>query len=245
MFTEERARWLYQHFRWLEDNLSDRSPENPRTLVLPTPEFFPMRVTRNHASALAVFEKTKSLLDVSDWSCRLTPQSEEEREQLEALRRAGVFGETKHEGAAGTFSVDDEVEITYAPSLLNDSVGLISTLAHELCHYLLAGLEDEPPAGWAELEPLTDLAAVVEGFGIFLCNSAFSFGQWTDGFHQGWQYSSKGYLNEAELGFALAVFCVRTKTPPDVALRYLKPNPREVFRDAFAFIHDLERSSGS
>lgn len=244
MFTEQRARWLHENFRWLEENLSPRSPENPRVLVRPAPEFFPMRPTRNHAFALAVFEQTKALLDVSDWNCRLIPQSEEDREQIEALHRAGVSGELKHQGAAGTFSVRDEVEITYAPSLLDNPIALISTLAHELSHYLLADLEQEPPAGWAELEPLTDLTAVVEGFGIFLCNSAFSVGSWSDGLNQGWQYSRHGYLNEAELGFALAVFCVRTQTPPEIALPFLKPNPREVFRDALAFVDELEASSG-
>jgi hypothetical protein len=117
-------------------------------------------------------------------------------------------------------------------------------MAHELCHYLLATVKEEPPCGWEEHEPLTDLAAVHEGFGIFLANSAFGFSQWTNTQSQGWEFSSRGYLNEAELGFALGIFVVRRKLPPEDAGRHLKRNPAEVFWDSLDFIEELERNNG-
>jgi hypothetical protein len=240
MFTEERAHWLYRNYRWLEDHLPARVARTKPTLVLPTSEFYPMPNTRNHAFAQGVFERTKTLMGVGDWRCRLAPQSEEEHERQASLRSAGVFGETKSSGAVGTFFVGEEVEITYAPTLLRDPMGLVATMAHELCHYLLATVRAEPPCGWKEHEPLTDLAAVAEGFGIFLCNSAFQFSQWTNHSHMGWQWSKHGYLNEAELGFALGVFCVRTNTPAEQVGGFLKQNPAEVFWDSIDYILELE-----
>jgi hypothetical protein len=242
MFTEERALWIHRHLRWLEENLPAREDQTPRKLILPTPEFFPMRNTRDHTFALAVFDATRAFMGVTAWPCRLTPQSDEERAKQARLRNYGVFGESQHSGAAGTFRSGKQVEITYSPSLLRDPVGLVAVLAHELCHYLLATVEIEPPCGWGDHEPLTDLAAIVEGFGVFLCNSAFSFGQWSDGQYQGWQSERRGYLNEAELGFALGVFCVRQDIPPDRVARFLKPNPREVFVDSIDYVVDLETS---
>ncbi|MBE2214846.1 MAG: hypothetical protein IAE82_13315 [Opitutaceae bacterium] len=241
MFTEERARWLYSHYRWLEEHLPPRDDKAPRVLIAPTPQYYPMRNTRDHAFASAVFDQTRAWLGLSTWPCRLVPRRDDHEEEQAALRRAGLFGESRSHGAAGTFQAAEEVEITYATTLLNDPVGLVATLAHELCHYLLAHVATEPPAGWDELEPLTDLTAVVEGFGIFLANSSFSFGQWTDTSHQGWQARTQGYLNTAELGFALAVFCTRNGTPPELPAKFLKPNPRQVFVDSLDYIADLER----
>ena len=43
-------------------------------------------------------------------------------------------------------------------------------------------------------------------------------------------------------GFALAIFCVRHGTPPEIPLRFLKPNPRQVFIDSLDYVADLERS---
>lgn len=169
------------------------------------------------------------------------PQSDEEREAAAALARGAPWAETKWSGAAGTFRSGEEVEITYSPNLLANPTALVATMAHELCHYLMANVAAEPPCGWAAHEPLTDLAAVHEGFGVFLCNSAFHFSQWTSATHQGWQSGRQGYLDEAELGFALGVFCIRRGIDPELAMGHLKPNPGEVFWDSLGYIEDLER----
>lgn len=241
MLTEERALWLYRHFRWLEEHLPSRG-ENAVPLILPTARYFPMRKTGDHAFAQAVFDAVRNFMDIADWDCVLEPQSDEQHENEAAIaQRGGLFGHTQHRDAAGTFHAGDAVTITYSPNLLRDPTGLVATLAHELCHYLLATVEEEPPCGWAEHEPLTDLAAVHEGFGIFLCNSAFHFGQWSDSQYSGWQYSRRGYLSEAELGFALGVFCVRRGIDPDLAMVHLKQNPGEVFWDSIGYIEELER----
>lgn len=241
MFTEARAQWLYQHYRWLEEHLAPREAAHPRMCVLPTSTFFPARNTGDHAFAEAMFARTKELMDMVDWPCRLVARAEQDDAEAAALQRGGVFGEMARHGAAGTFQVGDDVEITYAPGLLRDPADLVATFAHELSHYLLAEVEAEPPAGWDELEPLTDLTAVVEGFGVFLANAAFAFQQWSDGQHHGWRYATRGYLNAAELAFALGIFCVRHHVPPELPARFLKPNPRQVFADSLDYIAELER----
>ena len=181
-------------------------------------------------------------MGLTEWKCRLVPQSDEERAAVETFSRGAASMEMRYTSAAGTFSVGDEVEITYSPSLLTDPPGLVATLAHELCHYLMAYVKVEPPCGWAEHEPLTDLAAVHEGFGIFLRNSAFHFDQWSTATHGGWQSGTRGYLNEAELGFALGIFCIRRKIDPELAMSHLKPNPGEIFWDSLGYIEELEQA---
>jgi len=239
MFTEERARWLHQHYCWLDEHLPAHTDKVSPRLILPTPEFYPARNSRDYAFAQVTFEQTREYMGIRDWPCTLSVQSDEDQ-NLPHLRVAGLFGETRTSGAAGTFCAGDAVEITYSPSLLKNPTGLISTLAHELCHYLLATVKTEPPCGWADHERLTDLAAVREGFGVFLCNTAFEFGQWGDAQFSGWQSSTRGYLTEAELGFSLGIFCVRNGLTPDDVVSFLKPNPAEIFWDSIGYIEDLE-----
>ena len=243
LFTEERAIWLHQHYCWLEHNLPKRQSVGCSAFVLPTKQFFPDRYAGDHASAEAIFNRVKALMGMANWPCKFEQRRTLERELQADLSRSGVLGESSSRGAAGTFSVPEkrEVLITYSAPLLKNPIDLVSTLAHELCHYLLATVKDEPPAGWKELEPLTDLSAVLEGFGVFLCNSAFQFNQWTNHDKQGWSVERKGYLTEAELGFSLAIFSVHNRLDAKVAAQALKPNPREVFCDALDYIADLER----
>ena len=239
MFTEERALWLYRNYCWLDENLPKRQDGSAATngLILPTQQFYPMLNTRNHAFAQAVFDQTREYMGIRDWPCTLTAHLEEE--QL-GMREAGLYGYNQTNNAAGTFFAGDQVEITYSPSLLRTPAALIATLAHELCHYLIATIQTEPPCGWAEHEPLTDLAAVREGFGVFLCNSAFDFGQWSDAQFGGWQSKNLGYLKEPELGFSLGIFTVRNELNPDEVIKFLKPNPAEIFWDSLDYIETLE-----
>ncbi len=245
MFTEERALWLYRNYLWLEQHLPQHSDGYKPPLILPTPEFYAMPHTGDHAFAEAVFERTREWMGLLEWPCILTPQSEEEREAQAAMNKSGLYGATATKGAAGTFRYGEQVEITYSPSLLRNPPSLVATFAHELCHYLIACVEQEPPCGWAEHEPLTDLAAVHAGFGVFLCNGAFQFGQWADSQYHGWGSSTAGYLNEAELGFALGIFCIRGQIDPELAMSHLKQNPGEVFWDSLGYIEDLEKSEKS
>lgn len=238
MFTEQRARWLYQNYLWLEQNLPKREDGSGARLILPTPQDYPMPNTGDHVFAESVFQTTRGYMGLMQWPCRLVPQADAHQRHQESLRASGLMAPMRD--AAGTFAVGDEVEITYAPSGVRDPAGLVATMAHELCHYLLATVKTEPPCGWAEHEPLTDLCAVHEGFGVFLANSAFQFGQWSDAQQSGWQTIKRGYLTEEELGFALGIFVIRTKIPPERPVSFLKPNPREIYRDSLDFITELE-----
>jgi hypothetical protein len=104
MFTEERARWLYRHFLWLELHLPPNQDRRPSPLILPTPQFFPQRNTRDHVFAEAIFATTRGFMGMAEWPCRLVSQSDEEREAAEAFARGSATAEMRYSGAAGTFS---------------------------------------------------------------------------------------------------------------------------------------------
>lgn len=241
-FTEERAHWLYGNYRWLENNLPKRDSVARTSIVLPTKRFFPDSYANDHRSAEILFQRVKSLMGMEAWECLFEQRQDAAKKLNTDLSNSGIMGRFSSSGAAGTFSMseDRKVVISYSSASLKDPAALIATLSHELCHYLLAMVETEPPATWKELEPLTDLSAVLEGFGLFLCNTAFQFKQWSSYDSSGWSYSRKGYLTEAELGFSLAIYCVRNRLDAGPIAGSLKPNPREVFCDALDYIVDLE-----
>ncbi len=153
-----------------------------------------------------------------------------------------MIGQSSSTGAAGTFSEgkDGKILISYSEDLLKDPVGFIATTVHELCHYLLAKVTEEPPCTWKQLEHLTDLTTVVEGFGVFNANAHVNFAGHTGIGTHGWSWRKIGYLNEAELGFATAIFCIRNQIDYQAPAKLLKLNPREVFLDALDYVADLE-----
>lgn len=129
--------------------------------------------------------------------------------------------------ALGTFGVaGNRIQISYVPELLERPDQLIATFAHELAHYLLATKHSEPPCADDEKEFLTDLTAVYLGFGVFLANARFNF----EGLVHGWRMARSGYLPEADLIFALALFIEAKGVDPDLALGCLKPHLTAMLR---------------
>jgi hypothetical protein len=241
MFDKQRAVWIYDQYRWLERCVPSRSNPATRTLVTPTSEYFPDKFFKTHQSAEAVFNRIRALMGMSAWECTLVQKGGEQAELDRTLKDSGVFGYTSTSDAAGTFSKRGTVTITYSPDLLSEPLNLVAILAHELSHYLLAKSTEPPKCSKEDLEPLTDLCAVAEGFGLFSCHAAFQFNQWGGAITQGWSALRLGYMSEAEFAFGIGVFCIRNHVEYEVAARFLRPNPRQVFMDSLDFISDLEQ----
>jgi hypothetical protein len=188
--------WLLRHFGGIADLL--RSP-----LVQPTRAFFPPTETTGQARGEHIFACVKRHARVTDWPCRVVAQAP--RPEL----RVGELATLEFAGsqAAGTFSLhNNEAIITYDPVNLDDPFKLVATFAHEVAHYKLAGIAEEPPDSPDSLETITDLTTVYLGFGLFGANCAFNFSQHQSPLSQGWSWSRLGYLGERDWVFALAVF---------------------------------------
>jgi hypothetical protein len=207
------------------------------TLITPSPEFFPFAPSYDDSYFEAVFENTKALMGLQKWPCTLERMDEDD----DMDRSHQLEGEWNRQGAVGTFQItDQDVIIRYSSQQAQDPVALVATLAHELSHYLLATARTDPPGGWEDHELHTDIATVFSGFGIFQCNSAFTFQQWSDGLMQGWRTSRQGYLSESQLAYDLGIFATLHGLEPKPIARLLKPNPRSYFKKA---IKDLIRRS--
>lgn len=215
--ADEEA-WLIECWRWLDGVLGPIDGEPRREPILPGRRFFPDTNAKGPAKALHYFERVQHYCGTADWPCELVEQDE---------RRAVALGLAVERpdtpAPAGTFQAGaDKVIITYDPALLDDPIQLVATLVHEMAHYLLAAVPDEPPGGADLMEPATDLATVHLGFGLFGANAAFNFRQFTDFDRQGWSASRLGYLGEDAWAYANALFFELLDVPETFYADYAK-----------------------
>jgi hypothetical protein len=82
------------------------------------------------------------------------------------------------------------------------------------------------------MEFLTDFAAVYLGFGVFLANARFEFEAISDGPMQGWRWQNSGYLPEADLIYALALFLRAKQLNEAPACGALKPHLAKLLKRA-------------
>lgn len=230
LLSSEDTYFQIETYKWLLKYFGGRDFVEDAVLVLPTKEYFPAEVENEFEAAEATFESVRKYCGLQNWPCKLEKQDED----IDPKVAPTIAVQNTPSNPLGTFGVseDEEVIITYNPSLSADPQQMVATFAHELAHYLTATAAEPPPGGWENWEFATDIAATFLGFGIFMANNAFSFNQFTDVDAQGWQSRRNGYLSEAEHSFALAIFLALKNIPAEDATRYLKPNLAKMLKRA-------------
>lgn len=206
--------WALECWRWLDTVLGPVDADSGRDLVLPSSKRFPETPKAGHERAEYFFSLVREYCGMQEWPCELIAQEVRPRLDL-----SPIFAETSSSGALGTFQAHgNSAVITYDPGMLDNPIQLITTLVHELSHYLLLSQPSEPPGG-SDLEELaTDLASVHLGFGLFGANAAFNF----SASNQGWSTSRSGYLSEATWCFANALFMELCDVEPSIYTGYVK-----------------------
>jgi hypothetical protein len=226
ILDDDTAAWHLENFAWLVEQFGPTTLVRTK-LVLPKPGYFAANGEVGHALALRIFDQVKSYCGMTAWDADLVAGDN----PLAAERPILVTTVAPQKHAIGTFAVaGNRIQISYVPSLLARPDQLIATFAHEFAHYLLATAGETPPCADDEKEFLTDLAAVYLGFGVFLANARFSFETQRSGNMHGWRWSRSGYLPEADLIFALALFLEAKNHDPAPALTCLKPHLAKMLR---------------
>jgi hypothetical protein len=226
---DDTAAWHRENFTWLVEQFGGGAAFAKLQLVLPKPGYFPTDGAQGHALAVRIFDQIKAYCGMADWPVDLFADDN----PLAVRDRPSLVMVSPQRHAIGTFAVSgNRIQISYVPDLLNYPERLIATLAHELAHYLLATAREPPPCADDEAEFLTDLAAIYLGFGVFLANARFTFETIKHGSLEGWRMSNAGYLPEADLVFALALFIETKALDPEPALACLKPHLAKLLRRA-------------
>lgn len=230
------AEWQFEGFAWLIDNFSSGAGLPDGTLFLPSDDAFLADNGQLATQAEHIFYVVK-------WQCGfnegdifdLVPQEGRPEASLGGL----AMVETTGQMACGTYQMipakygKPREIIKYDAGMEKHPAQLIATFAHELSHALHNRAHEPLDIDPILYELFTDLTAIYLGYGVFLANTRFEFSQFTNADTQGWQAKGSGYLPEADMIFATALFMRIKNIPMDIALPHLKPRLRKMLKKAF------------
>ena len=223
--VEDRERqWIEKMLAWCVERFGREALE--AEVLTPTPSFFPGGYRGTPDDVLGVVDLVRAHLRIDPAEIAVVLYDGR------PPARPGPTAGGAYQSVAGHYSVRDGAGII-AVGMDNapDPRRVVAVAAHELCHHklLYRGLASTSER---DHEPLTDLATVFFGLGIFTANAAFTFSQGSGG----WRRQQLGYINQPMFGYALArVAWLRGDRDPAWA-RYLDTNPRGYFKRAMRYL---------
>jgi hypothetical protein len=230
--SDRERTWIDENFAWLRREFGDGALHGP--VILPTSTYFPPPFSGSEPEVRGLVAKVAGFMGV---------QAEVAVELSDDIdHAAGTY--TTGAGGRPVITIDRS-SVTDPGSSQWDPVRLVAVIAHELGHVRLLG-EGRIEAGREDGEPLTDLATVFLGLGIFTANAAFEFiaAESARPRTGGWSTERLGYLTEQMYGYALARYAVARGEEDPPWARYLDTNPRVYMKHGVHFLRHAGDSSG-
>lgn len=207
VITKEDQIWVEESLTFLKKSLGEKTILAVKTIE-PTKEFFNRVFDQSEADAQFILERCLQLMQIPNEKVQLEFYSEENRyldDGTLLITSADIQGSLK--SAAGTYQKKGgTVILRIERGQLRHTESLIATISHELAHEKLLGENRISEND----EYLTDLTAIVFGFGIFIANAKFQFKS-GKGNAFGWKMQSQGYLPEQVSGYAMASLALKKK----------------------------------
>ncbi len=231
--TDEDQKWISNNLNWINYNVVNIIS---KPTIEPTKQYFKWKFSEDEEDAKFALAKIGEYTNVDTKNIQLHFYDEDE-EKKRVLKEFGINLMKENNRIAGYYSNhNDKYTIGIEIKQLKNSIFLIATIIHELCHHILINLKGVRYKS-EEDEWLTDLLAIAYGFGIFIGNSKFSITQWQSGISAGYSASSQGYLPQQVTGFALAEIEIRKntrKTPKWI--KYCSPNLKSDFKKSMKYL---------
>ncbi|WP_051367828.1 hypothetical protein [Hamadaea tsunoensis] len=215
--------WIEESLDWLVREFGE--PALRGQLILPTDDFFPGTYTGSVDDLRRVVEfvRRRMGVDPTTFAVELSEPDDPAPGLPGAYRTSrSAAGEYRIQNGLGVISIDIRQ--------LARPMALVATIAHEFCHHRLLG-EGRIAPDRRDHEPLTDLATIFFGFGIFAANAALQFGAGSSG----WQASRLGYLTEPMFGYGLA-YHAHLRDDPVAWSSHVDTNPRAYLRKGLRYL---------
>ncbi len=230
--TPEDQVWVEESLSFLRESLGEETLLSVTT-VEPTAAFFDREFDGSETDAEFILKRCMASMQIPQGKVQLEFYSEDTQtldDGTIVTTSADIFG--KSSGAAGTYQKQaGKTLIRIERGQLKHPESLIATISHELAHEKLLGehriIENN--------EYLTDLTAIVYGFGIFIANAKFQFASGLNsGF--GWQMQSQGYLPEQVSAYAMASLSLKKKEGEQPYTKHLDASVRKYFERSLAYL---------
>lgn len=228
--AEEDQQWVEERWDWCVQEFGANHFLDLK-VVLPTHDYFPFAMEPTEVAAGKAFESVCGFMKVDTKRVKFKIYSEKSMTRL----GPGLAVQRSKSGTAGLYKERRKPVIMLEESAMDDPIVMISTLAHELSHYLLL---HENRMCWEapDMEPFTDLFAVFSGMGVFMANSIVQYNQWSENGWSGWSSSGLGYLDEPTAAYALAYFAYQRGERGEDWAKHLDSTVRSLFKKSLKFI---------
>lgn len=226
-WVERRLLWLHEHF--------EESAFSWRPMVLPTAACFPDPYDGSQESVRTMLNRVCGYMDVPT-----------NKVALRIVSQAGKLGLVNEAGqaladAAGTYEErGGGFVIRIDRSGLDDPMGLVGTMAHELAHAKLLGANRIRREVY-DNELLTDLTVVFFGLGIFLANSPRNW----DSAYTNWpgtELKKPEYMTPPMFAHALAHVAWFRQEPRPAWLSHVRWAARGEVKQAIRYLYETKDS---
>lgn len=224
--TDGDKAWIEQNMLWfLEVFGVEEILKNP--FILPTYKNFPYNNVQSPEQFDKLFEQLCKYYQI-DSACVIIKFFDD----IQSKQWSTYLPFGNHEEPMGTYYESFEGKnkrftIRIAKSLLADAQKLVAVLAHELAHAKLLGgnfVQQTEPG----MEPLTDLATIFFGFGIFVANSCIT--------SELSQVTRIGYLPINLISYANALVCFISGKRAEDFIQHINHNTWQLFKQDYEYL---------
>lgn len=227
--AEPRLRWILSRTA----AILELGVEPVRGLILPTPEFFPDRFDGTAGSIATLLARIQGHARLSDLKVDLTlvtPEGEAQKVSC-ASGACGTGGRIDPRLDRVARTHDGSYGVTLSTGEARSPVVLTTTLVRAVAHMFLTETHAFAGVPPTEREPLTDLAAVLLGFGVLMANGSYVYVKGCGGV----QVHSATTMPVDEITLALGIFCRLHAMPARTARKHLDATPAAHFDKARAW----------
>jgi len=235
--VDERERaWIQESITWFRDQFGDEPLHRP--VVLPTHDYFPPPFSGSDAEVLAMVRKVSGYMAVQRQKIRVKFTNELDHAAGVARLVPALVAHSQGAAEAGDESPSQET-ITIERPAIRDPAKLVAVIAHELGHVRLLG-EHRISMDREDSEPLTDLATVYLGMGVFTANAAFDFGGnprlRRAARLRGLATGRTSYLTRQMSGYGLACLAWLREEPDPAWAKFLDTSPRGYLKQGLRYL---------
>lgn len=224
--TPEDKEWIELNLIWFIQVFGfDKLRGQP--FILPTQDNFPYSDLNDSDQFQKLFVQLCKYWDVNSNEIEIKFFDDFKSKQWTTWIPRGKFEEPTGLYSKNSRSEEKQFIIQIAKSNLLNYQALVSVMSHELAHVKLLGgnyVHRNAP----DMEPLTDLASMFFGFGIFVANSC----QTKD---INW-ISQRGYLPKQLISYINSLICHITDYSHEECLKYLNFNTSDLFKQDCKFL---------
>jgi hypothetical protein len=241
LLDEPTIEWLFDIYAWALRNLDAAVFYNEVILVTPSNNHFPGRESSLQGMAELIFEQVKQHAGLSHWPCQLIDVHQTDG-TMQPKSPVAIHGAMW--GSAGCTLEEnggaERLPIAYDPALVSNPEALIAYIAQQLAHQMASMIEEAPPGGHENWLHLTEVLAVMLGFGLMFANTALIVKTGCGGC--GSLANRNNALGQFDITYALAIFCVAKGIPAKQVIAHLKSSLRGYFKRAVKDVQQRQQA---